>query len=80
MLDEILKSERKYIKERTMSYGDWRRPEMHGDRHFYEFKDDSRKLDSELLTLRVKAHAGFSICGNMKVPEGGIESEHFKVY
>jgi hypothetical protein len=42
-------------------------------------KDDPRKPDSELLTLRVQAHAGFSICGDMKVPEGGIKSEHFKM-
>jgi hypothetical protein len=52
---------------------------MHGDRRFYEFKDDPRKTDSELLTLRVQAHAGFIICGDMKVPEGGIKSEHFKM-
>jgi DNA-binding XRE family transcriptional regulator len=79
-LDEILKSERKYIKERTMSYRDWRRPEMAGDRNFYEFKDDPQKTDDELLTLRVEAHAGWSVCGDMKVPEGGIKSEHFKVF
>lgn len=78
-LDEILKSERKYIKERTMSYRDWRRPEMHGDRQFYEFKDDPKKPDSELLTLRVQAHAGWVICGDMKIPEGGIKSEHFEI-
>jgi transcriptional regulator with XRE-family HTH domain len=78
-LDEILKSERKYIKERTMSYHDWRRAEMSGDRNFYEFKDDPKKSDDELLTLRVEAHAGWSICGDMKVPTDGIQSEHFKM-
>ena len=79
-LKEILKSERKYICERTMNYRDWRRPEMSGDRNFYEFKDDPQKTDDELLTLRVDAHAGWSICGDMKIPEGGIKSEHFQMY
>jgi DNA-binding XRE family transcriptional regulator len=78
-LDEILKSERKYIKERTMSYRDWRRAELAGDRNYYEFKDYPKKTDDELLTLRVEAHAGWSVCGDMKVPEGGIKSEHFKM-
>ena len=53
---------------------------MAGDRNFYEFKDDPQKTDDELLTLRVEAHAGWSVCGDMKVPEGGIKSEHFKVF
>jgi hypothetical protein len=78
-LDEILKSERKYICERTMNYRDWRCPEMDGYRSFYQFKDNPIKSDVDLLTLRVEAHAGWSICGDMKVPEGGIQSEHFKM-
>jgi transcriptional regulator with XRE-family HTH domain len=71
-VSEILK-ERKSISEMTMSYGNWRSPEMEGQRAFYEFEDDSTKPDEELATFRVETWPGWSPCGNMQRPPDGIK-------
>jgi hypothetical protein len=52
---------------------------MDGDRRLFKFIDDPQKKDDELLTLRRKTHVFWGVCSDMKVPDGGIESRHFKM-
>jgi hypothetical protein len=77
-INEILKRERQYWDELTMNYGDWRAEGMGGYRDFYGFKDDAKKSEDELLTLRVQAWP-FWGKGNLKAPPGNINKKHWRL-
>lgn len=77
ILNVILKRDRQYVAELTMTYKEWRRKEFKNWGKRYGFKDDKSKPDSENLTLRTNVAPGWNALGDMRIPENRIRSEHF---
>ena len=73
-LDAILKKERAYIDEMTMSYRDWRRKEAEPLRAYYDFVDNEKEPEEKDLTRRIKTYTPWNYSGVVKLPKNGIRS------
>jgi len=78
-LNVILKRERAYTDKLTMSYQDWRKECAADLRYKYDFKDNPRKSDDDLLTLETKSWPLWGRGGGLQSQPGNIKRVHLRL-